>query len=428
MTKLNKFLLLTFFTYNLLSSSVAGFFGSGPGICRWFPSSRQCCERFPLTEACQKKFENPADRFIWSPDFTGKIEINGIDIDYVDIGSGEYTVIPLHGQPTQYYSWRHVMKNITGCHNSDFPAYPNACDGYEFDGLDNVRVVSLNYPGFGQSDKPRFQIDYGYTILEHTEILAGLIDALELTNVIFLTQDWGGGVALSYIAQYPENVAGFVCADCIYFGFPDSEFPPIFETFNLFRTDEGTSIIVDDRFFLEHQLLKTPDFADRIFPYNVINATIREYSDDEKMVYRSPFRNRKDLLSQVPLPRQIPLESDPGCLPPNQPFPTPKDLCSTEDPTRVGLPRELSITMRNGRDILHSSNRIQKLLVGATPGLLLTNDVINSIEFLTQNASTLTVVRDLAPGLHYVQEETGFRELFGGVVRNFVEDIVAMAA
>ena len=57
--------------------------------------------------------------------------------------------------------------------------------------------------GFGKSDTPQ---DRHYTLQAHVENLASLINALELQEITFIMQDWGGPIGIQFTVRYAERV------------------------------------------------------------------------------------------------------------------------------------------------------------------------------------------------------------------------------
>jgi haloalkane dehalogenase len=103
---------------------------------------------------------------------------------YVDVGSGP-TVLLLHGEPSWGYLYRHVV-----------PVLVDA----------GFRCVVPDLIGFGRSDKPTAVEDYTYA--RHVEWLRSvLFDALELTDVTLVCQDWGGLLGLRLVAEHQERFA-----------------------------------------------------------------------------------------------------------------------------------------------------------------------------------------------------------------------------
>lgn len=138
----------------------------------------------------------PDDRFANLPDFPflpNYAEIaNGdggtLRVHYLDEGadgdSGE-TVLLLHGEPSWSYLYRHMIPPIVAAGH---------------------RVVVPDQVGFGRSDKPTEMTDYSYA--RHIDWMSELIiDHLDLTNVTFFGQDWGGLIGLRIVTADPARFA-----------------------------------------------------------------------------------------------------------------------------------------------------------------------------------------------------------------------------
>ncbi|MEM7020481.1 MAG: alpha/beta fold hydrolase, partial [Pseudomonadota bacterium] len=67
----------------------------------------------------------------------------------------------------------------------------------------HYRVIVPDHMGFGKSETPQ---DKTYTLQTHVENLARLIDALNLTDITFVCQDWGGPITGAYTIRHPEKV------------------------------------------------------------------------------------------------------------------------------------------------------------------------------------------------------------------------------
>lgn len=105
---------------------------------------------------------------------------NGFRMHYVEEGSGQ-PIICLHGEPTWGYLYRRFIPPLSQSH----------------------RVIVPDHMGFGKSGTPR---DRPYTFKTHVENLAGLVDALDLHDITFVIQDWGGPIAAAYTLRHPERV------------------------------------------------------------------------------------------------------------------------------------------------------------------------------------------------------------------------------
>ena len=105
---------------------------------------------------------------------------NGFRMHYVEEGSGE-PILCLHGEPTWGYLYRRFILPLAQSH----------------------RVVVPDHMGFGKSETPHRR---PYTLKTHVENLAGLIGALDLREITFVAQDWGGPIAAAYTLRHSERV------------------------------------------------------------------------------------------------------------------------------------------------------------------------------------------------------------------------------
>jgi len=107
-------------------------------------------------------------------------EGNGFRMHYVDEGNGE-PIICLHGEPTWGYLYRRFIPPLSKAN----------------------RVVVPDHMGFGKSETPP---DREYSLKTHVENLARLIDELDLKNITFVIQDWGGPIGAAYVLRHPNRV------------------------------------------------------------------------------------------------------------------------------------------------------------------------------------------------------------------------------
>ena len=109
---------------------------------------------------------------------------SGFRQHYVDEGEGE-VVVCLHGEPTWGYLYRNMIDPLA----------------------EEFRVVVPDHMGFGKSETPQ---DRDYTLKSHTENLSRLIESLDLNNITFVMQDWGGPIGTAYTVRTPERVSRLV--------------------------------------------------------------------------------------------------------------------------------------------------------------------------------------------------------------------------
>ena len=130
---------------------------------------------------------------------------HGFRQHYIDEGEGE-PIICLHGEPT----WGYLYRNMIG---------PLARDN---------RVVVPDHMGFGKSETPQ---DRAYTLQTHVENLAALIEHLDLTDITFVFQDWGGPIGSGYTVRHPERVKRLVYMNTVSgYGRPTGDHPRPNET------------------------------------------------------------------------------------------------------------------------------------------------------------------------------------------------------
>lgn len=110
----------------------------------------------------------------------------GIRIHYVDEGprNARHVFLCLHGEPTWSYLYRKMI-----------PAFTTAGN----------RAVSLDFIGFGRSDKPAD--DSVYTFTFHRELLRRFIERLDLRNITLVCQDWGGLLGMTMPMEMPGRFA-----------------------------------------------------------------------------------------------------------------------------------------------------------------------------------------------------------------------------
>ena len=111
---------------------------------------------------------------------TGIIAANGIDIHYVEHGSGPL-VIFCHGWPESWYSWRHQLQAI---------------------GDAGFRAVALHMRGYGETTRPK-DIE-AYTISHLVGDVVGSVTAFGESEAIVVGHDWGGPVAWHSALMRPD--------------------------------------------------------------------------------------------------------------------------------------------------------------------------------------------------------------------------------
>jgi haloalkane dehalogenase len=115
---------------------------------------------------------------------TGTLRVHHLDEGPAD---GE-VVLLMHGEPSWSFLYRHMIPVLTAA---------------------GLRCISPDLVGFGRSDKPSQQDDYTYA--RHVAWMrAALFDALDLTGITLVCQDWGSLIGLRLLGEHPERFARVV--------------------------------------------------------------------------------------------------------------------------------------------------------------------------------------------------------------------------
>lgn len=193
--------------------------------------------------------QTPDDRFADLADYPYEPQWatlpGGARMAYVETGPADGpTVVLVHGEPT----WGYLYRRMTG---------PLAAAG--------LRVVVHDLVGFGRSDKPTAPGDYSYS--RHVEWLrAALFDVLDLHDITYVGQDWGGLIGMRLLAEHPERFARVVMANT---GLPTGDVP-MPEVWQRFR-----------------QMVQQSEHLD--VARTVDSGCLRTLSDQEKAAYDAPY-------------------------------------------------------------------------------------------------------------------------------------------
>src|SRR5262245_39109002 len=113
-------------------------------------------------------------------DDVSKIQVDGLTVGYREAGAG-LPVLLLHGWPTSSLLWREVIEPIARTN----------------------RVVAVDLPGFGASDKPT---DVRYSFAFFGRILDGLLAGLGIAELGLAVHDLGGPIGLHWLLHRPGRV------------------------------------------------------------------------------------------------------------------------------------------------------------------------------------------------------------------------------
>lgn len=222
--------------------------------------------------------QTPAGRFADLADYPYEPQWatlpGGVRMGYVETGPADGpTVVLVHGEPT----WGYLYRRMTG---------PLAAAG--------LRVVVPDLVGFGRSDKPTARGDYSYA--GHLEWLrAALFDVLDLHDITYVGQDWGGLIGMRLLAERPERFARVVMANT---GLPTGDVP-LPEVWQRFR-----------------QMVQQSEHLD--VARTVDSGCLRTLSDQEKAAYDAPYPSELFLAGVRTFPGLVPNTPDDPAAPANK--------------------------------------------------------------------------------------------------------------
>lgn len=108
------------------------------------------------------------------------VRVEGLRVAYRELGQGP-PVLLVHGWPTSSFLWRNVMGPIARAN----------------------RVVALDLPGFGESDKP---LGIRYNFAFFAQILDEFLAKLGIEQLGLAVHDLGGPVGLHWALDRPDRV------------------------------------------------------------------------------------------------------------------------------------------------------------------------------------------------------------------------------
>ncbi|MBK8660481.1 MAG: alpha/beta hydrolase [Ignavibacteriales bacterium] len=104
--------------------------------------------------------------------FPTKTVLANPSVAYADLGSGENTIILIHGLASNAGFWRYNTSELAK----------------------NNRVIVIDLPGYGKSQKG----DYPYTLSFYAETVKNLITTLKLKTVTLVAHTMGGQISIIF--------------------------------------------------------------------------------------------------------------------------------------------------------------------------------------------------------------------------------------
>jgi len=215
----------------------------------------------PVIRTPDERFEN-LPGYPFEPNY---VEINNMRVHYVDEGAGDEVVLCLHGEPSWSYLYRKMIPILAKKH----------------------RAVAPDFIGFGRSDKYTEVEEYTYEM--HRDMLKSFIEALDLSNITVVVQDWGGLVGLRVVTMLPDRFSRLVIMNT---GLPTGE-------------EDVSEAFMNWRNFVE----RTPDL-----PIGMIisGATVQGKDIPPEVVaaYEAPFPGPEYKAGAKAWPLMVPISPD----------------------------------------------------------------------------------------------------------------------
>ena len=209
-------------------------------------------------------FRTPEERFADLPGYDFEphyADVDGLRLHYVDEGSGR-PVVCFHGEPTWAYLYRKVARPLLDA---------------------GERVIAVDMPGFGRSDKPTDRRWYSYD--RHFEHVSRVLSTLDLQDATVIVQDWGGPVGLRWAVANAERVGRLVILNTGLF------------------TGRVSKGFMAWRDFAE----RTPDLP---IGFIVDGATTSELAPGVKAAYEAPFPTPESKAGAAMFPLLVPVSHD----------------------------------------------------------------------------------------------------------------------
>ncbi|TDM00276.1 MAG: hypothetical protein C4K58_03380 [Flavobacteriaceae bacterium] len=114
--------------------------------------------------------------------------VDGINVHYRKTGSGEKTILLLHGVASSLHTFEDWQKGLSK----------------------NYTVISIDLPGFGLTGP---FTDNKYNPVKYNKFLDGLLSKLGVEKVILAGNSFGGFLAWNYAVHAPERVSHLILYD-----------------------------------------------------------------------------------------------------------------------------------------------------------------------------------------------------------------------
>jgi len=135
---------------------------------------------------------------------------DGVKLRYLDTGSGEPTLVFIHGWCCNQSMWGDQIETFAQRH----------------------RIIAVDLRGHGESDKP----DQDYDIAGFADDVAWLIREMGLNRPVLIGHSMGGVTALSLLRKHPDIARAAVFVDAGIMPFPEEMRPLLDQTIEALKS------------------------------------------------------------------------------------------------------------------------------------------------------------------------------------------------
>jgi len=189
------------------------------------------------------------------------VTVNQHQLHYIKSGNG-IPVVFVHGIPTYSYLWRNIIPHLDDC----------------------SQCIAIDLLGFGLSDKP----EINYDLQTYQNYFKGMLEALQLNEMILVLHGFGSVIGLDYASKNPEKIKGLVLIE--------SHLRPTTDVNDLSLPIQEMLMMANN----QDKKLNTKISQENFFIEKFLPACImRNLTEEEMNNYRKPFSNsdsRKALL------------------------------------------------------------------------------------------------------------------------------------
>lgn len=185
---------------------------------------------------------------------------DGINLRYLDTGSGDPTLVFIHGWCCNQSMWRDQIEAFVPEH----------------------RIIAVDLRGHGESEKP----DQDHDIAGFVDDMAWLIREIGLNRPVLIGHSMGGVTALNLLRKHPDIARAAVFVDAGIIPFPADLRPLVDQTIEALKTpaykDVATNVVT--QFMFREQ--SPPDLRDRVAadiaeaPQRLMHTALKSTLDD----------------------------------------------------------------------------------------------------------------------------------------------------